>query len=82
MNPHQATSERLHQPLGRLVPNPKLKFMEQCREAMRFHRLALRTEETYLQWIRRFILFHRRAGGSSGWIWRHPQEMGEVEVRA
>jgi integron integrase len=49
---------------------------------MRFKQLSRRTEETYLQWIRRFILFHRRAGGSSGWIWRHPKEMGEVEVRA
>ena len=33
--------------------------MEQCREVMRFHRLALRTEEAYLQWIKRFIVFHR-----------------------
>jgi len=33
--------------------------MEQCREAMRFHRLALRTEEAYLQWIKRFLVFHR-----------------------
>jgi len=41
------------------MPNPKLKFMEQCREAMRFHRLALRTEEAYLQWIKRFLVFHR-----------------------
>ena len=33
--------------------------MEQCREVMRFHRLALRTEEAYLQWIKRFMVFHR-----------------------
>jgi hypothetical protein len=45
--------------LERLTPNPKLKFMDQCREAMRFHRLALRTEEAYLQWIKRFLVFHR-----------------------
>ncbi|MGA2282034.1 MAG: integron integrase [Verrucomicrobiota bacterium] len=69
-------------PLGRLVPNPKLKFLDQCREVMRFKQLSRRTEETYLQWIRRFILFHRRAGGAGRWIWRHPKEMGEVEVRA
>jgi integron integrase len=59
--------------LERLVPNPKLKFMEQCREVMRFHRLALRTEEAYLQWIKRFIFFHDK---------RHPKEMGEAEVKA
>ena len=59
--------------MERLVPNPKLKFMEQCREVMRFHRLALRTEEAYLQWIKRFIFFHGK---------RHPKEMGEPEVQA
>jgi integron integrase len=82
---------RQKRPLGRLVPNPKLKFLDQCHEAMRFKQLSYRTEETYLQWIRRFILFHRRAEASgahgvtrptTGWIWRHPKEMGEVEVRA
>ena len=73
MNPHDSSRERLHRPLERLVPNPKLKFMEQCREAMRFHRLALRTEEAYLQWIKRFIFFQGK---------RHPKEMGEAEVQA
>jgi hypothetical protein len=38
---------------------------------MRFQRLALRTEETYLQWIKRFILFHDK---------RHPKDLGEPEV--
>jgi len=90
--PHAASvAERQRRPLGRLVPNPKLKFLEQCREVMRFKQLSHRTEETYLQWIRRFILFHRRAAPvgahgvtrpTAGWIWRHPKDMGEVEVRA
>ena len=60
-------------PLERFVPNPKLKFMEQCREVMRFRRLALRSEQAYLEWIKRFILFHQK---------RHPKDMGEPEVRA
>jgi hypothetical protein len=73
-----------------LLPNPKLKFLDQCREVMRFKQFSRRTEETYLQWIRRFILFHRRAEPSgahgvsrptTGWIWRHPKDMGEVEAR-
>jgi integrase len=81
------------------IPNPKLKFLDQCREVMRFKQFSRRTEETYLQWIRRFILFHRResltqptddgksgAHGvtrpTAGWIWRHPKDMGEPEVRA
>ena len=33
--------------------------MEPCREVMRFHRLALRTEEAFLQWIKRFLVFCR-----------------------
>jgi integron integrase len=105
----------------RFLPNPKLKFLDQCREVMRFKRLAGRSEETYLQWIRRFILFHREKaeiqkaesgngvagqqhrtsntehptsneGGmgtarrdarpTGGWIWRRPEDMGDVEVRS
>jgi hypothetical protein len=46
--------------------------MDQCREVMRYRHLALRTEETYLQRIRRFIVWSGK---------RHPQEMGAVEVR-
>jgi hypothetical protein len=59
MDTSRHARQRLHPPLERLAPNPKLKLMDQCREAMRFRRLALRTEEAYLQWIKRFILFHR-----------------------
>ncbi|MFN7141016.1 MAG: phage integrase N-terminal SAM-like domain-containing protein, partial [Limisphaerales bacterium] len=55
------------------LPNPKLKLREQLGEVMRFKHYALRTEETYWNWIRRFILFHGK---------RHPKEMGAPEVRA
>jgi len=71
-------------PPERFLPNPRLKFLEQCREVMRFKHFSLRTQETYLQWIRRFILFHRRRtveGSNAKVIWRHPREMGELEVR-
>ena len=73
MNEHGSSQQRLHRPLEGLVPNPKLRFMDQCREVMRFHRLALRSEEAYLQWIKRFIFFHDK---------RHPKEMGAAEVTA
>ena len=33
--------------------------------------LALRSEQTYLQWIRRYVVFHKR---------RHPRELGATEV--
>ncbi len=59
LNPPSRGYGATSRPLERLTPNPKLKFMEQCREVMRFHRLALRTEEAYLQWIKRFLVFHR-----------------------
>ena len=38
---------------------------------MRARRYSLRTEEAYLDWIRRFILFHGK---------RHPRDMGENEI--
>jgi hypothetical protein len=65
--------EKLHRPSEGLVPNPKLRFMDQCREVMRFNRLALRTEQAYCDWIKRFISFHGK---------RHPREMGAAEVAA
>ena len=38
---------------------------------MRQKGYALKTEKTYLHWIKRFILFHKK---------RHPQTMGSEEV--
>jgi integron integrase len=78
----------------RFLPNPGARLREQFREVARFRHLSLRTEEAYWDWIRRFILFHRRKGAvgsgvgvvassgeGEGWIWRHPREMGGAEVR-
>ena len=73
LNPPARGHTAFGTPPERFIPNPKLKFMEQCREVMRFKRLALRTEEAYLQWIKRFIFFHGK---------RNPKEMGVAEVRA
>jgi integron integrase len=47
-------------------------FLEACRAFMRVRRLSLRTEDSYLFYIRRFIQFHHRK----------PEEMGEAEVEA
>src|ERR1700722_4936508 len=57
----------------KLVPNPKLRLREQVGEVMRFHHYSIRTEESYWQWIKRFIFFHGK---------RHPKEMGAAEVSA
>ena len=48
------------------------KLLEQVRETIRALHYSLRTEETYLRWIKRFILFHGK---------RHPREMGAQEVQ-
>ena len=69
-----------------LIPNPKARLFDQVREVMRFHHYSLRTEKAYLQWIRRYAVFHRRPGpdpsqeGNGKKGWRHPREMGAVEV--
>ena len=81
MNSHDSTGERPRQPLERLVPNPKLKLLDQVQEVMRLKQLARRSEETYIQWIRRFILFHRKPAAVTDaplqkWIWRHPTSIG------
>src|SRR5438093_6720210 len=70
-----------------LIPNPKARLFDQVREVMRFHHYSLRTEKAYLQWIRRYAVFHRRPspnpsqGGNGKRGWRHPMEMGGSEVR-
>ena len=53
------------------IPNPKLRLLDQVSEVMRFKHYSIRTERTYREWIRRYILFHEK---------RHPREMGSVEV--
>ena len=46
-------------------------MLEQVRELIRIRHYSIRTEQAYLQWIRRFILFHGK---------RHPIEMGAREL--
>jgi len=52
--------------------NQPLRLLEQVRVAIRAKHYSLRTEDTYVQWIRQFILFHDK---------RHPQAMGGAEVQ-
>ena len=44
-------------PVARLIPNPKLRFLDQCREVLRFKQMSPRTEKAYVDWIRRFIVW-------------------------
>jgi site-specific recombinase XerD len=51
---------------------PKSLLLDQVREVLRLRHYSIRTEEAYVQTIRRFILYHRK---------RHPREMGVDEIR-
>jgi hypothetical protein len=53
-------------------PDSGLKLMGQVRQVLRYYHYAYRTEQTYCDWIVRFIRFH----GSK----RHPKDMGKSEV--
>jgi len=47
------------------------KLLDQVREKLRTLHYSIRTEDAYVHWVRRFILFHGK---------RHPLEMAEAEV--
>jgi len=47
------------------------RLLDQVRAAIRLRHYSIRTEEAYIQWIRRYILFHNK---------RHPIEMGSPEI--
>ena len=44
-------------PVAKLIPNPKLRFLDQCREVLRFKQMADATEKAYVDWMRRFIVW-------------------------
>jgi len=54
------------------MTQPK-KLLDQVRDALRVRHYSIRTEETYLQWIKRYILFHNKT---------HPRDLGESEISA
>ncbi len=62
------------------IPNPRLKLLDQCREALRFWHYSYRTEQTYLGWIERFIRYCRGTGAPGSPGWRHPRDCGETEI--
>jgi integron integrase len=49
------------------------RLMEQVRGEIRARRYSRRTEDAYVHWIRRFIVFHGR---------RHPRDLGAAEIAA
>lgn len=49
------------------------KLLDQVRDKLRVKHYSIRTEQTYVDWIKRYIFFHGK---------RHPQEMGARAVEA
>jgi len=49
------------------------KLLDQARDQLRTMHYSYRTEETYLDWMRRYILFHQK---------RHPENMGAPEIQS
>jgi integron integrase len=47
------------------------RLLDQVRDAIRRKHYAYRTEQSYIYWIKRYILFHEK---------RHPAEMGKSEI--
>ena len=52
-----------------VASSPKL--LDRVRWHLRVKHYSVRTEQAYVDWIRRYILFHHK---------RHPNEMGEKEI--
>src|SRR5882724_4929390 len=48
-------------------------LLGRLRAAVRARHYSPRTEESYVGWVKRFVVFHGR---------RHPDQLGEAEVRA
>ena len=55
-------------------PDPHLKLMDQVRQVLRYHHYAYRTENTYCDWIVRYIKYF----GAK----KHPRDMGKTEIDA
>lgn len=53
-------------------PSVKPRLLDEVRAVARMRHLSIRTEQAYVQWIKRFIFFHHK---------KHPREMGESEIR-
>ena len=58
-------------PLGLVPDQPTPRLYDRLVEVLRTRHYSRRTEEAYVHWIRRFLLFHTR---------RHPRELAEGDV--
>jgi len=52
---------------------PRRKLLDQVSDALRLKHYSYRTEQSYRDWIKRYIIFHNK---------RHPKDMGAPEIQA
>jgi integron integrase len=55
------------------TPDHAPKLLDQLRNRIRLKHYSLRTEQAYLQWVKRYILFHGK---------RHPADLGKEEIES
>ena len=54
-------------------PASEPRLLDQLRGRLRVKHYSIRTEQAYVDWVRRFVLFHGK---------RHPRELGAAEVES
>lgn len=59
------------EPDTRFDAHPPPRLLDRLRAELRLRHYAIRTEDAYVDWVKRFILFHHK---------RHPRDMGSREV--
>jgi len=52
---------------------PPVRLLAKVRQRIRLKGYSIRTQKSYVSWIKRFVLFHDK---------RHPQDMGKHEIEA
>lgn len=52
---------------------PPTRLLDQVREQIRLRHYSIRTEQAYVSWIKRYILFHDK---------KHPKDMDKAEIEA
>ena len=55
------------------MSKPPTRLLDQVREQIRLRHYSIRTEQAYVSWIKRYILFHDK---------KHPKDMDKAEIEA
>ncbi|MCR4293385.1 MAG: phage integrase N-terminal SAM-like domain-containing protein [Candidatus Kuenenia sp.] len=55
----------------RKTSDTKPKLLDVMQDKIRLKHYSIRTEQSYMQWVKRFIIYHNK---------RHPKDMGEKEI--